>query len=63
MVCKEPLERLRRELLRKGLPAEYVSRTVQELADHHADLVEAAPPADSAEPSICVATTGQRRIT
>ena len=40
MGCKEPLDKLRTHLLRRGLPADYVSRAVQELADHHADLVE-----------------------
>jgi hypothetical protein len=43
MGCKELLEQLRRDLLCKGLPAEYVSRAVQEVADHHADLVEGLP--------------------
>jgi hypothetical protein len=41
MELKEPLDKLRTHLLRRGLPADYVSRTVQELADHHADLAEA----------------------
>jgi hypothetical protein len=43
MECREPLEQLQRNLLRRGLPRDYVNRAVQELADHHADLVEAAP--------------------
>jgi hypothetical protein len=47
MECKEPLERLRRILLGRGLPADYVCRAVQELADHHADLVEATPSDDA----------------
>src|SRR5262245_18302872 len=37
----QPLDKLRRDLLCRGLPGDYVSRAVQELADHHADLVEA----------------------
>jgi hypothetical protein len=43
MECKEPLNKLRSLLLRRGLPADYVSRAVQELADHHADLMEGEP--------------------
>jgi hypothetical protein len=41
MQLNQPLDRLRCHLLRRGLPGHYVSRAVQELADHHADLVEA----------------------
>ena len=40
MERREPLELLRNRLLRRGLPAAYVTRAVQELADHHADLVD-----------------------
>jgi hypothetical protein len=48
MEAREPLETLRRDLLRRGLPAIYVGRAVQELADHHADVVADDETADAA---------------
>ena len=42
MGLSQPLVKLHAHLLGRGLPAAYVGRTVQELADHHADLVEGA---------------------
>ena len=47
MERREPLKQLRATLLRRGLPHDYVSRAVQELADHHADLLEARHGAES----------------
>ncbi|MBL9123152.1 MAG: hypothetical protein JNG90_05930, partial [Planctomycetaceae bacterium] len=41
MLAPLPLERLRRELLRRGLPPSYVERVVGEWADHYEDLSSA----------------------
>ncbi len=38
MDCQEPLQVLRKELLRRGLPPGYVERVTGELADHADDL-------------------------
>jgi hypothetical protein len=38
----DPIEQLRRKLLRHGLPAAYVNRTVRELSEHRQDLMAEA---------------------
>jgi hypothetical protein len=40
MSTYEPLDGIVVELIRRGLPAEYAQRAVDELADHHRDLLE-----------------------
>ena len=53
-------EFIRDALLRRGMPVEYANRSLAELADHHADLVEesrrgGATPAEAARKLIATA--------
>ena len=57
MGLQEPLRKLRSLLLRRGLPADYVRRAVQELADHHADLVEGEPRGVGVPPATQISAT------
>jgi hypothetical protein len=54
------IEQLRMELLRKGLPGDYVAKTVQELADHWEDLKSEA--LDESLPRLQAEAIANRRL-